>query len=79
MLAWSSPFAGDFNQAVKPIDRDQFQCCEKVLNHTQNRPLCHFYYNMPWERNADIRGGVIRKHADWVDLVALVYFAIWEG
>ena len=39
MLAWSSPFAGDFNQAVKPIDRDQFQCCEKVLNHTQNRPL----------------------------------------
>ena len=40
MLAWSSPFAGDFNQAVKPIDRDQFQCCEEVLNHTQNRPLC---------------------------------------
>ena len=41
MLAWSSPCTGDFNQAVKPIDRDQFQCCEKVLNHTQNRPLCH--------------------------------------
>ena len=45
MLALSSPFAGDFNQTVKPIDRDQFQCCEKVLKHTEPSPVLRFCYD----------------------------------
>jgi hypothetical protein len=37
------------------------------------------YYNMPWERNADERGGVTRNYSSWADSLASLWFAFWEG
>ena len=35
------------------------------------------YYNMPWEYDADVRGGVNRNHAAWASFVSEMYFALW--
>ena len=32
------------------------------------------YYNMPWEYDADMRGGVIRKHAEWAKALNETYW-----
>jgi hypothetical protein len=34
------------------------------------------YYNMPWEYNADIRGGVNRGYASWSKIISTVYFGM---
>ena len=36
------------------------------------------YYNMPWEYDADIRGGAKREHAWWAKYLHGLYFPFWE-
>ena len=46
----------------------------------RNNKLLHtYYYSMPWECDADIRGGVVRKRAYWAEAVSVMYFTLWEG
>ena len=40
--------------------------------------LSTYYYSMPWEYNADLRGGVVRNHAEWAGDLADMYFSLWE-
>ena len=35
------------------------------------------YYSMPWEYDADLRGGVERDHKDWAEDTWDFYFAYW--
>ena len=35
------------------------------------------YYSMPWEYDADMRGGVKRNHASWAEDIATEYFELW--
>ena len=38
------------------------------------------YYNMPWEYDADVQGGVNRGgYSRWADPVSKIYMGIWEG
>ncbi len=37
--------------------------------------LKQYYYDMPWEYDADIRGGVTRSHADWAEGLSKLYFS----
>ena len=38
-----------------------------------------YYYNLPWEYDADIRGGVTRDyHKSWAGNARDWYFNIWE-
>ena len=36
------------------------------------------YYNLPWEYDADIRGGVVRDHARWASPVSEYYMDFGE-
>ncbi len=36
------------------------------------------YYNMPWEYNADMRGGVNRGYSDWAKITSDTYFFLLE-
>lgn len=40
-----------------------------------NPKLQLHYYDMPWEYDADIRGGVTRSHADWAEGLSKLYFS----
>lgn len=37
------------------------------------------YYNLPWEYDADMRGGVVRDHADWANIISKFYMGIWKN
>ena len=43
-----------------------------------NKLMNDNYYNMPWEYDADIRGGAIRNHADWAEWAASLYWERWR-
>ena len=36
------------------------------------------YHNMPWEYDADMRGGVNRGYAPWAQTVSNIYWAVWR-
>ena len=36
------------------------------------------YHNMPWEYDADMRGGVNRGYSSWADEASKGYFILWE-
>ena len=42
----------------------------------KNPVLNDNYYNMPWEYDADIRGGAQRDHAPWSETISTAYFEI---
>ena len=39
----------------------------------KNPSLAQNYYNMPWEYDADKRGGVDREHASWAEGLSFIY------
>ena len=39
----------------------------------KNPVLDQNYYNMPWEYDADVRGGVDREHASWAEGLSFIY------
>ena len=39
----------------------------------KNPTLARNYYNMPWEYDADVRGGVNRDHANWAEGLSFMY------